>query len=165
MCREATGRSIAGKRLMTRLLVAMAVALFAAAAVPAQSQDVLYSSFPERPKDDVGVHRVQATLIGYDPNAGPYVLAPYVIVRFGQEPALTRVFMAYRTTIDGAPFVCPSASSAVPAPSHPVCPRLPPRVALRLPVLVELTVWHASMHFQPGDTLATDSITLLPSER
>jgi hypothetical protein len=143
----------------------MLVALFAAATSMAYAQDVLYSSFPERPKDDAGVRRVQATLIGYDPNAGPYVLAPYFVVRFGQEPALTRIFMAYHTTIDGAQFLCPPTDSPVPASSHPICPRLPPRVALRLPVHVELTVWHASIHFQQGDTLATDSITLLPSER
>jgi hypothetical protein len=148
-----------------RSLIVLTAALFAVTTSTAHAQDVLYSSFPERPKDDVGVRRVQATLIGYDPNAGPYVLAPYFVVRFGDEPGLTRIFMAYHTTIDGGQFWCPPASSPGPGPSHPICPRLPPSVALRVPAQVELTVWHASMQFQQGDTMATDSITLLPSKR
>lgn len=140
----------------------LAVTVIGAAAVkPAAADDVKFYNHPNRPKSESAVRTARATLIGYDANAGELFVSPFVVVRFGGEDRLTRVYLADGTTIDGVRFSCPDQRTMASGIGFPVCPRLPSALALKLPVAVDIAVWRDSLDFSKDVVLGTDMIAVV----
>lgn len=136
----------------------LAGALSAAAVQPAAAGDVRIYNHPNRPKDEMTIRVVRATLIGYDVNAGEIFVSPFVVVRFSGDDELKRVYLTDTTTIDGIPFTCPDQRSVPGGTGFPVCPRLPSALLTKLPVSVQLAIWPDGLYFSKAIILGTDRI-------
>jgi len=121
--------------------------------VTAQDDVVIYNH-ANRPKEDGRIKKIRATLLGYDPNIGRAIIAPYLIFRFAGESELRRVYLTQGALLNGAPFACAGASGAFQGRLQ-ICPRLPADVATKLPATVEMTSWSESSLFWVRSSVRT----------
>lgn len=127
-------------RIVRFFVALLSCALLGTSAFGSEQSDLIIYNHPVRPNNSSELTTVRALLLGYNPNRDHALISPYIVVKIEGREDISRVFLTDDMTIDGIPFHCPDQQK-LEAEFGPVCKRLPRRIALLLPMMVEITVF------------------------